>query len=122
MSACSRAVASSVGVLEREIALGAKYGLSNSFDKMVVYPSASTRVDYSGNVKLMLMPIVDTAVFVAEWVGAKLGIIYTMAYEVSRNGRLPYACFGRQVMGVGLCIICVQHQGTPLTSLYANLM
>ena len=63
---------------------------------MVVYPLAGDafdgdleefkrmgiKVDYSGNVKFMQVPIVGSEAFIKEWVGAKMGIIKRVLHGV----------------------------------------
>ena len=77
-------------VLEREIALGAEYGIKNNFSKMVLYPLAGNnfsgdlsrftnlgiKVDYFGDLKVLLEPIVGSEAFVKEWVSQKIPIIW----------------------------------------------
>ena len=87
-------------VLEKEIALGREYGLRNNYDKMVLYPLAGhqfagdlskfiemgIKVDYSGNVKFMQVPIAGSAQLIKDWVGYKMGIIKVI---LSGIGGLP---------------------------------
>ena len=77
-------------VVERELAIGAEYGIRNNYTKMVLYPLAGQRftgevarfaelgikIDYSGNVKFMQVPIAGSAAFIREWIDTKMGIIW----------------------------------------------
>eukprot|EP00973_Karenia_brevis_P028255 3893536-Karenia_brevis.AAC.1 len=85
-------------VLKGEIAIGREYGIKQNFDKMVAYTLAGDKflqgmgdrdrrkvlkefedlgikLDYSGNVKFMQVPIVGDAAFIQEWINSKMAII-----------------------------------------------
>ena len=113
-------------VLEKEIALGPEYGLRNNYDKMVVYPLAGDRftgdlskfielgckIDYSGNVKFMQVPVVGSPAFVKEWVGQKMGIIRKILEGVKGLSKRQVALYLLRKAGHG-CRVVYYLRTTP---------
>ena len=76
-------------VLKEEMAVASEYGLRFNFSKMVVYPLAGDactvdlsgfsalgiKVDRSGNLMFMKVPVVGSTTFVKEWADAKIEYI-----------------------------------------------
>jgi hypothetical protein len=113
-------------VLEKEIALGPEYGLRFNYAKMVVYPLAGERftgdltkftdlgikVDYSGNLKFMQVPIVGDAVFLREWGEQKMGVIRKILEGVRGLSKRHVALYLLRKAGHG-CRVVYYLRSTP---------
>ena len=106
-------------VLEHEIALGAEYGLKNNYSKMVVYPLAGhafagdlskfvelgIKIDYSGDVKFMQVPIAGSPAFIKEWVATKMGIIKKILQGLSGLSQRQVALYLLRKAGHGCRVL-----------------